>query len=101
VAGVAVGSIFGLMAMSNWNRARSECSSGLSGCSADALSLESVVRSDALWSTIGFSVGAVGLAAGALLWWTAPSASPAESARVVLAPAADGHQFALDLAGRF
>jgi hypothetical protein len=101
VAGLAVGSIFGALAMSNWNRALSECTSGVTGCSPDALSLEPVVRSDALWSTVGFAVGAAGIAGGALLWWTAPGGAPAGSESYVVAPVVDRHQLALDLRGRF
>jgi hypothetical protein len=59
------------------------------------------VKSDALWSTVGFIVGAAGLAGGALLWWTAPSRAPTESARFVVAPVVDSRKFALDLTGRF
>jgi hypothetical protein len=101
VVGIVVGTIFGALAMSNWNRARSECTSGFSGCSPDALSLEPVVKSDALWSTVGFAVGAAGFVGGAVLWWTAPRTARAESSGYIVAPAVDGHRFGVDLEGRF
>jgi hypothetical protein len=99
VAGVAVGAGFGLAAMFNWNRALSECSNGVTGCSGDALNRQSTVKSEALWSTAGFVVGAAGIAAAAVLWWTAPSQG--ERSAYVLVPGVDGHQVALHLTGRF
>jgi len=87
LAGVVVGSILGVAAISNWNQARSECTNGTTGCSPDALGREQTVRTDALWSTIAFSVGGAGLVGGALLWWTAPSV--------------DAHRIGLALGGRF
>jgi hypothetical protein len=101
VLGVGVGAAFGVTAMSTWSRARSECTSGVTGCSPDALRLESVVRSDALASTIAFTAGAAGLAAGAILWFTAPSLAPSPRSGYVLLPISDGQRFALELSGRF
>ena len=73
LAGLIMGGILGLSAMSSWNQARSECTGGLTGCSESALSLQSVVHTDALWSTVGFAVGGAGLLGAAILWWTAPN----------------------------
>jgi hypothetical protein len=80
LACVVVGSILGIAALSNWNKARSECNSGTSGCSRDALDRQSVVNAEALGSTIAFTAGAAGLAGAAVLWWTAPPASGASRA---------------------
>jgi serine/threonine-protein kinase len=73
LACIAAGSILGLAAMSNWNHARSECKSGNSGCSQDALDLQSTINAETLASTITFTVGGVALAAAGLLWFIAPS----------------------------
>lgn len=101
LAGVAAGSILGLVAMSNWNRARSECTSGTSGCSSDALGLQSTVNAEALGSTVAFTVGAVGIAGAAILWWTAPSPAGARRTAYVVAPAVDARGFGLSLSGGF
>jgi hypothetical protein len=101
VAGVVVGSILGLVAMSNWNRARSECTSGTSGCSNEALDLQPVVKSEALGSTIAFAVGGTAIAAAALLWWTAPTSASRRRAGYVVVPSVDGGRFGVNLAGRF
>ncbi len=101
IAGVAVGAIFGFAAMANWNRARSECTSGVSGCSQDALGLQSVVRTDATVSTIGFVAGAAGLLGAALLWWTAPKQDTHAGHRPALRPVLGANRVGLDLAGSF
>ncbi len=102
IAGVALGTVFGLTAISNWNRARSECTSGVSGCSQDALDLQPIVKSDATWSTVGFVVGAAGLLGAALLWWTAPKQDAgAGHARPTLRPMLGTNRFGLELGGGF
>ena len=74
IAGVAAGAVLGLTAISTWNRARSDCTGGTTGCSSEALSLEQTTRTEALWSTVAFGVGAAGLVGGALLFLAAPRA---------------------------
>jgi hypothetical protein len=102
VAGVAVGAIFGVAAMSSWNRARSECTSGVSGCSRDALDLQPVVKSDATWSTVGFVVGAAGLLGAALLWWTEPRHDHGTGhAGATLRPVLGANRLGLELGGGF
>jgi hypothetical protein len=69
VAGVAVGSIFGLQSMSKHNDASAKCPGA---CSDQAgVELWNDARSAGNISTIGFVVGGVGLATGAILWLTA------------------------------
>jgi hypothetical protein len=101
LAGVAAGTILGVSAMSNWNRAKSECTHGTTGCSPDALDLQSIVNTEALGSTIAFTVGAVGIVAGAVLWWTAPAGASGRREGYVVVPATDGHRLGLSLSGRF
>ena len=74
VAGIAVGSVFGLKSMSKKQAASKHCDG------ADCRDLVGVaLRNDALAagniSTIGFVVGGVGLATGAVLWFVLPSSS--------------------------
>lgn len=73
VAGIAIGSVLGMTAATKWSRAKSECASAPTGCSADALDLEQTVRTDARWATVAFGVGAIGIAGAAVLWLTAPN----------------------------
>jgi len=72
VAGLAVGGILGALASSAWSKAQSECPSH-AGCSSQAMSDRSSALSLATGSTVGFVAGGVLLAAGATLFFTAPS----------------------------
>jgi hypothetical protein len=102
VAAVAVGSILGIAAMSSWNKARSECATGTSGCSRDALALQPVVRDEALGSTVAFTGGAVAIVGAALLWWTggsAPASRPHGGYSV--APSLDSRSFGVSLTASF
>jgi hypothetical protein len=73
LVGVGVGTFFGLQASSNWSDAKKECASYPYGCSAKGISLKDDAASQATLSTVGFIVGGVGLAAGAVLFFTAGS----------------------------
>jgi hypothetical protein len=69
VVGVGVGTIFGLQSMSKNNDATAKCPGA---CSDQAgVELWNEARSAGNISTIGFVVGGVGLATGAILWFTA------------------------------
>lgn len=71
VVGVAVGTVFGLQASSKWSDAKKGCGSYPYDCPQPALGDADKAKSFATLSTVGFAVGAVGLAAGAVLWFTA------------------------------
>jgi hypothetical protein len=101
LVGVAVGSILGVAAMSNWNRAKSECTHGTSGCSPEALDLQATINNEALGSSIAFVAGAVGIAAGVVLWLTSPAGAGGRHEATVVAPTTDGHRFGLSLSGTF
>ncbi|HEY4158370.1 MAG TPA: hypothetical protein VGM29_09740 [Polyangiaceae bacterium] len=81
VVGVAVGSIFGLQAMSNHADAKGHCAGAACSDSAGFTSAQDAYK-DGTISTVAFAVGLVGLAGGAALWFTA---KPNETA-VGLAP---------------
>lgn len=75
VVGVAVGAVYGLQATSKWDDAKGACSNYPYGCPPKALDDREKAKSFATLSTVGFVVGAAGLAAGAVLWFTAGSHS--------------------------
>ena len=75
VVGVAVGSIFGLMAKSDNDQALKNCRTSTL-CTPTGLTQTDDAKSAATVSTIGFVVGAVGLVGGAVLWFTAPRSEP-------------------------
>jgi len=83
VVGVGVGAAFGLIAMSQKNDAASVCPTQCA--SQDGVNKWSTAGSSARIADIGFIVGGVGLVGGAVLWFTAPSASPS-TPQVGLAP---------------
>jgi hypothetical protein len=78
VAGVVVGSIFGLMAKSENDTSNTTggCTSGTPQCtSMSGVGERATAYRDGNVSTVAFVVGGVGLAAGGVLWLTAPSSS--------------------------
>ncbi len=83
VASVAVGSIFGLLAKSANDEAVSKHCPNAPRCDAVGLDLTEDAKTRALESTLFFVVGAVALASGGILYFTAPR--PAAS-RLRVAP---------------
>jgi hypothetical protein len=75
VVGLAVGTFFGLKATSNWSDVKNHCSSYPNGCDGDAVSLHDSAERAATISNITFALGLAGVAGGAILWFTAPSAA--------------------------
>lgn len=90
VAGLAVGGVFGAMALSSDASARRACSERTSGCPPLALEKAETRDSQALVSTVGFGVGLAGLAVATWLFLRgddAPEATPAAvSAEAWLGP---------------
>jgi hypothetical protein len=86
VAGVAVGSVFGLIALSKNNEALQpqNCPTSQT-CKQSGLSLTADAKDAATVSTIAFGVGAAAVVAGVVLWLTAPTAA-SSSASVHVAP---------------
>jgi hypothetical protein len=88
LAGVVVGSIFGLKSKSKRDDAESYCSGG--ECRDPAgVDLREEARSAGNVSTIAFIVGGAGLAGGAVLWFTGGSSASA-STGLLLAPGSAG-----------
>jgi hypothetical protein len=77
VAGIVIGSVFGLQAGSKWDDAQK--------CDADPMcsnagSLSDDASSAGTISTVGFVVGGLGIAGGLVLWFTAPEPESAATA---------------------
>jgi hypothetical protein len=97
VAGVVIGAVFGLVASSKWSSAKTDCGGGC-GPNSVAQSEKSDASSAATISTVGFVAGAVLLAGGVAVFFTAPSASHSSTAtasassalRLVPAPSPGG-----------
>jgi hypothetical protein len=81
VAGIAVGSVLGLLASSKWNQAKTDCGAGCAP-GTPAQDEASNAHSMATLANVSFAVGGVALAAGAVLWVLAPRAKPASALRV-------------------
>jgi hypothetical protein len=92
VAGVAFGGIFGAVALSTKSNLDNQCQS--KQCPDSAKGTYDSARTQATLSTVGFIVGAIGLAAGITLFVFAPSSGDAE-VRAAVGPGSVG------LAGKF
>lgn len=101
VAALGVGSVFGVMALSNYSKAEDQCSSG--SCPDRPKAVDTVDRANTqAWvANAGLGLGLVGVAAGAYLIFIAPPKKPSApagpSVGVTLAPGVAG----LGLSGRF
>lgn len=99
VAAIGIGAYFGVSANGHWQDAKDTCGGSIDNCNALEMAQDSVdsARSAAKLSTIMFVAGGVAVAAGAVVWFTAPSAER----RVALSPSFDGRSTGLALSGRF
>jgi hypothetical protein len=81
VAGVALGTVFGLIAKSNndASMANGACDAN-NACNVPGLASRDAAVRDGTISTIAFAAGGAFLVAGVVLWFTAPSTAKAESA---------------------
>ncbi len=99
VAGLAVGGIFGGLAMSDKNMQTSNCSAGSCPNRGQAQADYDTASQNATVSTIGFIAGGALLAAGAVLFFTAHDAEAPTTGRVYLAPSTTGSGPALVFGG--
>ena len=109
----AAAAAFGAVASSQWDDAQSQCEEPPYGCGTEGVVKGQDAQTSATVSTVGFIVGGVGIAAGVVLWLTAPSGEPpAGSAgrtrtvagtlqNVHLTPTLSTEQQGLQLQGRF
>jgi hypothetical protein len=96
---VVVGAVFGLLASSSWNAAHDggKCDQNTQ-CTKEGYDLVKTAQTEATISTIGFGVGLAAVAAGAVLWVTAPHRT-AETPSVSVGPLPGGA--AAFVVGRF
>jgi hypothetical protein len=80
IAGVAIGSVFGLQSMSRKKAADAHCN-GPACLDADGVALRQQAIDAGNVSTIAFIAGGVGFAAGAVLWFTLPTSKPTQTGR--------------------
>jgi hypothetical protein len=101
VAGLAVGTTFGILGNSAWNRAKSACGGNTTACTnvPSGESYRSTAEGNATISTVGFIAGGVLLATGAVLFVTATH--PKKSTTAFVAPSVGPRQAALVVTGAF
>ncbi len=107
VVGLALGTYFGINAFTEWSKAKTDC--GPAGCAAGstarnaAESDQSSASNAGTASTIAFVAGGAALAAGVVLWMTAPRAPRTEAgatgATLTWLPLADAHGGGLSVRG--
>lgn len=93
LVGVGLGVVFALYASSSQSREKSDCSPGACPNYPQGVEDYDTAKKDATGATIAFTAGAIFLAAGAVLWFTAPSEAKPPSAalrRVRIVPALVG-----------
>ncbi|MBL8719077.1 MAG: hypothetical protein JNL79_24040 [Myxococcales bacterium] len=103
VGGIVVGSVFGLTAKSKWDKGKADCPNNQ--CKTDeAYTLTQDAKKYGNFSTIGFVVGGVALAAGIVLVVVAPSAPKKDApptASLHVAPAVGPTTVGFSLGGNF
>jgi hypothetical protein len=82
-AGVAIGAVFGLLALSKKSDADASCQ-GRFDCPRDGYDANNSAHTDATISTIAFGVGLVAIGVGAYLFLTSRPKATAQSAPLVL-----------------
>lgn len=102
--GLGVGTVFGVLAMSKWNDAKSGCTDNggvLTGCPVGADAARKDAQSKATISTVGFVLGGAGVAGAVFLYLTTPkeTARPQHALRVV--PVAPNGDVGMSVVGRF
>jgi serine/threonine-protein kinase len=101
VAGLGVGTVFGLLAKSNNDEAAKHCL-GSGACDPAGVSLGDAAETDATIATVTFLVGTATLATGVVLFLTAPSAGDAPdktAATLRIGAASSGTATVLSLGG--
>ncbi len=93
VVGLAVGSVFGLMAKSAYDESSEHCDER-NRCSREGLDLDERAHRFATISTVSFGVGIVAIATGGTLLLTAPAA-PSDDVTIGSAPVPGGATFSV------
>lgn len=85
LAGIGVGSFFGLRTSSKWKEAKTHCNTSYE-CDATGVDLTDQARSSGNIATLGFVAGGALLIGGVVLFLTAPSGKPANKVNVGVGP---------------
>jgi hypothetical protein len=103
VAGIAVGSVFGLLAMSAFNQQKTDCAMSTSCNNPGAAQTDhSTMNTDGAISTAGFIAGGALLVTGAVLFFTGHSDAPsAPQAGWAVAPLVGREGCGLAVGGTF
>jgi hypothetical protein len=103
VAGLALGSVFGLMTISEANKQSTDCASAANCANRpQALNDHSNATTDGIVATVAFAAGGGLLALGAVLFFTGGHASePASAARLLVVPSVSRDGGAMSLSGAF
>lgn len=86
VAGLAVGTVLGALALSKWGEAKDGHCDAANACDDRGLALHAEAMTMAHVSTAGFVVGGVGLAAATVVWLTAPAMREEKTGQLRVAP---------------
>lgn len=100
VVGLGLGAWFGAFAASSQSREKGDCSATACSNPAQAVEDYNTAKDDAAGSTFAFVAGGALLAAGAVLWFTAP-ANHGGTARLRLIPTIDARGSRLVVGGAF
>ncbi len=105
IAGVGVGSAFGLLTISAWSSAKSACGSGgTSSCTGDPSTVSSdrsTAQKDGTVSTVAFIAGGALVATGLVVFLTGSHRESSPAATVALAPALGPGRAGFALSGAF
>jgi hypothetical protein len=104
VAGLVIGSVFGLRAGSQWRSAQATCVDPATdrGCTSAGNQLSKDALTSATVSTVGFAVGGAAVVAAGVLWFTArPSTSTGPASSLRIAPVVGPGAAAARIEGSF
>lgn len=93
LVGLAMGGVFGVLALVNENEANKVCTGSTCAAGSDGVAHSDRAVTFGTVSTVGFVAGGVLLATGAVLYFTAPSTG--QTAKIQLSPTYGGAQLAL------
>ena len=102
-AGIAIGTIFGLLADSAWSDAKRICEGGVSVCvnARDAGPYGSRAQTDASVSTAAFVAGGAILVGGAVTYFTGREPEQRSSETIAVAPTIEGAGLGVTIKGTF
>ncbi|HMA93073.1 MAG TPA: tetratricopeptide repeat protein [Polyangiaceae bacterium] len=99
IVGVAVGAVFGLKVATKMDQARDRCGGGTTGCPSESLALQDQAQGPARISTAAFTLGVIGIAGGAALWFTAPNTKPESAVGLKVQPLIDHNSGVVSMSG--